>query len=111
MPATHSCLERPLSVIGGERPPASDAGRRAAAVIPFPSPIGRLLHLSPPLSKTRRELGVFLKRQLPLAEHKLKSAVVGGLSFRPLKSRGSWEFGQPFSFCPRRGERQAVSYL
>lgn len=98
MPATHSGLERPLSVIGGERPPASDAGRRAAAVIPFPSPIGRLLHLSPPQSKTRREVGVFLKRELPLAEHKLKSAVVGGLSFRPFKSRGSGNLDNLFRF-------------
>lgn len=104
MPASHTGSERLLSVIGGERPPAADAGRRTAAVIPVPSPIGRFLQLSPPLWKTWGELGVFLKRELPLAEHKLKSALIGGLSFRPFKSRGSWEFGQPFSFCPRRGE-------
>lgn len=91
-------------------PSASDAGRRAAAVIPFPSPIGRLVHLSPPLSKTWGELGVFLKRELRLAEHKLKSAVIGGLSFRPFKSRGSWVGTTLFLFVPgeERDKQQAI---
>lgn len=100
-------LESPLSVIGAERPSASDAGRRAAAVIPFPSPIGRFLHLSPPLSKTWGELGGFLQRELPLAEHiMIKRDVVSGLAIRPFKRRGSWEFGQPFSILSLAGRER-----
>lgn len=67
--------------------------------------------VSAPCAETWGELGVFVRRELPLAEQKWKRAVVGGPSPHPFKSRGSWEFGQPVSFCPRRGGRRATSYL